>query len=73
MRTLVDLPESQIHELSKLCAEIKISRAEAVRRAVSAYLAENRGGPAHDGFGLWADHTEDGLAYQERLRAEWDR
>jgi hypothetical protein len=26
------------------------------------------------GFGLWAEHgSEDGLVYQARLRAEWDR
>jgi hypothetical protein len=24
------------------------------------------------GFGLWKDFPEDGLAYQERIRAEWD-
>jgi hypothetical protein len=23
------------------------------------------------GFGLWKDRAEDGLAYQERIRAEW--
>ena len=22
-------------------------------------------------FGLWADRSEDGLAYQERMRSEW--
>jgi len=70
---LIDIPQSQIQDLAALCAEKKISRAEAVRQAVAAYLAEQRVRPKHDGFGLWADHTEDGLAYQERLRAEWDR
>lgn len=73
MRTLIDLPESQIQELSKLCAEIKISRAEAVRRAVAAYLAENRAEPDDDVFGLWAGRGLDGLKYQEDMRSDWDR
>jgi hypothetical protein len=50
-----------------------MSRAEAVRQAIAAYLAEKRKKPTVDVFGLWADRGIDGLEYQEKMRAEWDR
>jgi ribbon-helix-helix CopG family protein len=45
MRTIVDLPQEQIRKLALFCRREKISRAEAVRRAVDRYL---RGSPAGD-------------------------
>ena len=38
MRTIVDLPEEQVRKLALLCRKEKISRAEAVRRAVEQLL-----------------------------------
>ena len=29
--------------------------------------------PLEQVFGLWGDHLVDGLDYQRRIRAEWDR
>lgn len=73
MRTLVDIPDSQVGDLARLCERDGISRAAAIRAAVAAYLAERS--PAtdatRDAFGLWGDGVPDGLAYQEKLRAEW--
>jgi len=37
MRTIIDLPEQDIQDLDGICAREHISRAEAVRRAVSGY------------------------------------
>lgn len=37
----------------------------------AAVVAESLGYEA--AFGLWSDMAEDGLAYQERMRKEWDR
>ncbi len=70
MRTIIDLPADQIDALDKICQREQISRAEAIRRAVSLLI---RAGDPGDGvaFGLWRDRGEDGLAYQERLRREW--
>jgi metal-responsive CopG/Arc/MetJ family transcriptional regulator len=74
MRTLVDIPDDQLAELTKLAEREKVSRASLVRRAVSELLAAKRA-TGEDAiaaaFGLWADMEEDGLAYQERLRSEW--
>lgn len=81
MRTLIDVPERQIEELEAICTARKLSRAEAVRQAVDAFIAQNR--PSREAaFGLWKGQTvtlpgeteplpEDGLAYQEKLRSEW--
>ncbi|OQW97479.1 MAG: hypothetical protein BWK77_01600 [Verrucomicrobia bacterium A1] len=73
MRTIVDLPADQIRELGRVCDGQKISRAEAVRRAVAEFLT--RRGPAGGslaGFGLWKGRRIDGVRYQMRMRAEWD-
>ncbi|HWF75886.1 MAG TPA: CopG family transcriptional regulator [Caulobacteraceae bacterium] len=74
MRTLVDIPDDQLEELTKLAEREKVSRAALVREAVAALLSAKRktGDDAIDAaFGLWAGMEEDGLAYQERLRSEW--
>ena len=81
MRALVDIPEKQIEDLSAICAAKKLSRAEAVRQALEAFIEQNR--PSREAaFGLWKGECawlpgeaeplpEDGLAYQEKLRSEW--
>jgi hypothetical protein len=81
MRTLIDVPARQLKELGVICAARKLSRAEAVRQAVAAFIEQNQ--PSLDAaFGLWKDRLvylpgeseplpEDGLAYQEKLRSEW--
>lgn len=73
MRTLVDLPEEDIALLNKLAKAGSVSRAELVRQAVSTYLAPHKKTSLHEFFGMWRDFPEDGLAYQERLRSEWER
>jgi hypothetical protein len=71
MRTLVDLPESELEQLNVLSRARKVSRAELIRQAVSGYLAQNKAG-LEDSFGLWKKKAVDGLEYQERLRGEWE-
>jgi len=73
MRTLVDIPDDQIAELTQLAARERVSRAALVRKAIALLLTSKRA-PSTDefdaAFGIRPD-MEDGLAYQERLRAEW--
>jgi hypothetical protein len=81
MRALVDIPDRQIEDLAAICEAKKLSRAEAVRQALDAFIAQHR--PSREAaFGLWKGHSvclpgeseplpEDGLAYQEKLRSEW--
>jgi metal-responsive CopG/Arc/MetJ family transcriptional regulator len=71
MRTIIDLPERNIAALEKICAKEGISRAEAIRRAVDAYLANTRTSDGDDIFGMWRDRDIDGLEYQRQIRSEW--
>lgn len=71
MRTIIDLPERNIAALEKICVKEGISRAEAIRRAVEAYLSSRRTGDEDDIFGMWRDRDIDGLEYQRRIRSEW--
>jgi metal-responsive CopG/Arc/MetJ family transcriptional regulator len=70
MRTLVDIPDAQLGELAGLCRRDGVSRAAAIRAAITAYLAD-RAAPAGEAFGLWGADGPDGLAYQDKVRSEW--
>jgi len=70
MRTLVDIPDRQIKDLTAICEAEKVSRAEVIRQAIAAYIEKKK--PATvEAFGLWKGRKVDGLAYQERVRSEW--
>ena len=75
MRTLVDIPDADLARPNLISESKNISRAEVVRRAITGYLAQHKpsGSGIDEAFGLWADRNEDGLAYQERIRRQWDR
>jgi hypothetical protein len=74
MRTLVDIPESELEALNTLSKAEGVSRAESIRRAIKAYVELKAPMPKlEDGFGLWKDHYVDGLEYQLKIRSEWDR
>jgi metal-responsive CopG/Arc/MetJ family transcriptional regulator len=78
MRTIVDIPSEQLSQLDHWADSEHISRAEAVRRALSQLL-ERVAQPKTDavlGFGLWAQDKaipaeQDGLRIQQALRDEW--
>jgi len=70
MRTLIDIPDRQIDELAMICDAKHVSRAEIIRQAISAYIEQNKPS-AIDAFGIWKNKKVDGLAYQEKMRAEW--
>jgi len=70
MRVLVDIPERQIKALEALGRAEKVSRAEIIRQAISAYLDKKK--PATSpAFGIWREREVDGLEYQEQVRSEW--
>jgi hypothetical protein len=71
MRTIVDLTEEQLVALARLCEEQKISRAEAVRRAVDRLTDDRAAVPKETGFGLWKHKRLDSRKHVDRLRAEW--
>lgn len=74
MRTIIDLPDSQIAALRELEQRKKLSRAELIRQAVAVYLGSHA--EATDAFGAWKvakRRSTDGVALQKKLRREWDR
>jgi predicted transcriptional regulator len=76
MRTLVDIPEGSLEALNTMAKAKKVSRAELVREAISDYVKlhdqKRTGAGITKSAGAWGKDFEDGLAYQLRLRAEWD-
>ena len=78
MRTIVDLTDEQVRELAQLCAREKISRAEAIRRAVDALLRDRerrraeRKAALDAAFGMWKDRGIDTDTYLAEIRFEWD-
>lgn len=79
MRTIIDIPDEQLKHLSALCEKQDISRSEAIRRAIALYVEEKKAllmdkkALREAAYGLWSDRDIDGVEYQRRLRAEWDR
>jgi metal-responsive CopG/Arc/MetJ family transcriptional regulator len=74
MRTIIDLPESQLAALRELEERKHVSRAELIRRAVAQYVVHHA--ETENAFGAWKTSkrkSADGLAVQKKLRAEWDR
>ena len=71
MRTIIDLPAEQVNALAKLCKSEKISRAEAVRRALGEMLARTKRTGRDQAFGTW-QRKGDSRKLVENLRKEWD-
>ncbi|HBK09337.1 MAG TPA: CopG family transcriptional regulator [Acetobacteraceae bacterium] len=71
MRTLIDLPDTQIQALAALCERVHQPRAAIIREAVAEYLERRTQKSTSSAFGLWGKEGADGLAYQEKVRAEW--
>lgn len=79
MRTIIELEDAQASRLDAWAKAEKVSRAEAVRRAVNQML-ERATAPQGTGFGLWAQGNaigeavppeRDGLVLQRAMRDEW--
>lgn len=71
MRILVDVPKPDLELLDEVTKRLAISRAEFIRRAIAASLTPHRRKMNHSAFGAWSELSEDGMTYQERMRAEW--
>ena len=74
MRTIIELPDSQLAALRLLEQRKNVSRAELIRQAVAQYVVQHA--ETEDAFGAWRSPKRppaDGLAMQKKLRSEWDR
>ena len=75
MRTIIQIPENIEAALAEICRREKISRSEAIRRAINLLLIqEAKRGRARDTvFGIWKDRKIDSLKYEDKIRSEWKR
>jgi metal-responsive CopG/Arc/MetJ family transcriptional regulator len=55
-RTIIEIPDTQLREVDRLCQLLGISRAEAVRRGLQGFVQQNEVVKT-DGFGLWQSAT----------------
>ena len=72
----MDLPKEQIEALDSYAKGKGISRAEAVRESVAAYLPAKKKEISfrdHPSFGSWKPPKGfNSVEYVRKLRAEWD-
>ena len=73
MRTLVDIPDTDLRKLTSMSKSRKVSRAQLVRTAIAEYLSKDKEDSLDRLAGIWADRNVDGLEYQLAMRREWDR
>lgn len=77
IRTIVSLDEEDKAWLDRKAAQERVTMTEIVRRAVRRLRKDSTGSPeAFDALlretsGLWKQGN--GLSYQVKLRAQWDR
>jgi hypothetical protein len=76
IKTLISLPEDDKAWLDTYSHAKRTSVAAVIRAAIKHYRAR---APKQEGdamlaetAGLWRDRGEDGLAYVNRVRAEWE-
>ena len=76
MRTIVDIPKDSIDALGSICEKKHISRAEAIRRAVSEFIEQQRClsnvADENKAFGIWSHKQVNALEYEDNIRSEWD-
>jgi metal-responsive CopG/Arc/MetJ family transcriptional regulator len=73
VRTIIELPTDLVKDLDSLAEKQEISRAEAVRRAVTDYISARKSSRSDAAFGIWKSRHIDPLDYQDSLRNDWRR
>ncbi len=62
-----------LKEIDEVAKRDSISRAEAVRRAMAAFIAGRSVSTTDSAFGIWKSRHIDALDYEDSLREEWNR
>ena len=69
-RTIIDIPDGQLREMNRVCRALNISRAEAVRRGVNAFLERNQAVEG-EAYGLWRDSKVEARRLLADIQARW--
>ena len=72
MRTLVEIPDDQIQVLDTICKSERISRAEAIRSAISIFITKKANIEFDRAIGSWKDVEIDSVELQRSLREDRD-
>ena len=72
MRTIIEVPDEIIESLDRVGDSENRSRAALIREAIADFLRQKSVPPAQAAFGVWKANRQDGVKYQNQLRAEWD-
>jgi len=73
MRTIVDIPDDLINDLTELCAREKKSRSALIRKAISEYLKTHTAIKFDEAFGIWKKKAVNAMRFEKKLRSEWER
>jgi metal-responsive CopG/Arc/MetJ family transcriptional regulator len=77
MRTIIEIPETDVALLDKMSKKADCSRAAIIRNAIKEYIDKNK--ELHTetvfsrAFGIWKDSPVNALDYEDKIRKEWDR
>ena len=78
VRALISLSDQELKKIDVLARKNKKSRAQVVREAIDLYLRKNETRESWKDLtrrtaGIWKHKKVDGLAYERKLREEWER
>jgi len=71
MRTIIELSEAQVHGLTGYCEQKGISRAQAIRDAVTELLKEKGVSERNRAFGIWKGKKIKSREWVDAIRGEW--
>ena len=71
MRTIIELSADQVQGLSGYCEQKGISRAQAIREAVTELLKERGASERQRAFGLWKGKKIKSREWIDAIRGEW--
>lgn len=78
VRALISLPDKSLQRLDAIARKEKKSRAQIIRELIEDRLKKKDQEPTWKEIvkqtaGMWKHKNIDGVEYQRKLRAEWDR
>lgn len=73
MRTIIELSAEQVRGLSGYCEQKGISRAQAIREAVTELLKERGASERQRAFGLWQGKKIKSREWIDAIRGEWNQ
>ena len=76
-RTMIQLEQGQLNDLTRIAKENGTSRTQIIREAIMEFLKSQKSGPSSHKLvqfaGILKDKTIDGLEFQHKIRDEWTR